>query len=77
MFWAKNPQPILPHIRAAYVSLFLDLKTLGITLDCDYNGDLVANFLVRLTLIDQIRDKQKQDSDLVKEVQKIMNGELR
>ena len=32
--------------------------------------------MVRSNLIDQIRDKQMQDSNLVKEVQKIMNGEL-
>ena len=26
----------LAHIRTAYMPLLLDLKTLGITLDCDY-----------------------------------------
>ena len=41
----------LAHIRTAYVPLLLYLKTLGITLECDYHG---ANFMVRLTLIDQI-----------------------
>ena len=46
------------HIRIAYVQLLLDLKTLGITLDYDYNRVLVANFIVRSTLIDQIKDKQ-------------------
>ena len=65
----------LAHIHTAYVPLLLDLKTLGITLDCDYNRALVVNFVVRLTLIDQIRDNQIQDSDLVKKVQKIMDGE--
>ena len=40
------------HIRTAYVPLLLDLKTLGINLDYDYHGALVANFIVRLTLID-------------------------
>ena len=65
------------HICTTYVPLLLDLKILGITLDCDYHGPLVANFMVRLTLIDQIRDKHMQASDLVKEIHKIMNGELR
>ena len=32
--------------------------------------------MVRPTLIDQIRVKQMQDGDLVKEVEKIMNREL-
>ena len=42
----------LAHIRTAYVSLLFDLKTLRINLDCDYNRALVANFVVRSTLID-------------------------
>ena len=43
---------ILAHIRTVYVPLLLDLKTLRLTLDCDYHGALVANFVVRLTMID-------------------------
>ena len=66
----------MAHIRTAYVPLLLDLKTLRITLNCYYNGALITNFVVSLTLIDQIRDKYMQDSDLVKEVQKIIDGEL-
>ena len=58
----------LAHICIAYVPLFLDLKTLGINLDCDYSGALMANFVVRPTLIDQIRGKQIWDNDLVKKV---------
>ena len=34
------------HIRIAYVPLLLDLKTIGISLDYDYNGALVASFVV-------------------------------
>ena len=51
-------------------------ENFGDNLDCDYNGDLVANFVVRSTLIDQIRDNHMKDNDLVKEVEKIMNDEL-
>ena len=47
----------LVHIRTAYVPLLLDLKTLGINLDCDYQRAVVANFVVRPTLIDQIKGK--------------------
>ena len=36
----------LAHIRIAYMPLLLDLKTMGIKLDCDYNGALVTNFMV-------------------------------
>ena len=66
----------LAHICIAYEPLLLDLKTLWINLDCDYHEALVANFMVRPILIDQIRGKQMQDNDLVREVQKIMNGEI-
>ena len=47
----------LAHICTVYVPLLLHLKTLGITLDYAYHGALVANFMVRSTLIEQIRDK--------------------
>ena len=33
----------LTHIRTTYVTLLLDLKTLGVSLDCDYNDALVAS----------------------------------
>ena len=48
----------LAHIRTAYVPLLLDMKTLGISLDYDDYGALVESFVVRLTLVDQIRGKQ-------------------
>ena len=67
----------LAHICTTYVPLLLDPKTLGVSLDCDYNSALVASFMVRPTLIDQIRGKYMQDNKLVKEVQKIMNGKIR
>ena len=48
----------LAHIRTTYVPLLLDMKTLGISLDYDGYGVLLASFVVRPTLIDQIRGKQ-------------------
>ena len=62
----------LAHIRIAYVSLLLDMKTMGISLDYDGFGVLIASFMVRLTLVDQIKGKQMQDDELVKEVNKII-----
>ena len=47
----------LAHIHTTYVPLLLDLKTLRVNLDCDYNGALVASFVMRPTLIDQIKGK--------------------
>ena len=54
---SRKSSTTLAHIRTACVPLLLDLKTLGITLDCDYNGALVVNLVMKLTLIDQIKDK--------------------
>ena len=45
-------------------------------MDYDYNGALVASFMVRPILVYQIRSKQMQDDELVKEVHKIMNGDI-
>ena len=72
----RKSSTTLAHIHIAYVPLLLDYKTLGITLPYDYHGALIANFMLRSTLIDQIKDKQMQNNDLVREVHKIMNGKL-
>ena len=48
----------LSHMRSAYVSLLLDMKTMGINLDYDGHGALVASFMVKPTLVDQIEGKQ-------------------
>ena len=74
---SQKSSETLAHIRTTYVPLLLDMKTLGISLDYDSYGALLASFVVRPTLIDQIRGKQMQDNDLVREVQKIMNEEIR
>ena len=50
----------LAHIRTAYVSLLLDMKTLGISLDYDGYGALLASFVVRPILVDQIRRRQSK-----------------
>ena len=48
---------MLTHIHTTYVPLLLDMKTMGISLDYDEYGALVANFVVRPTVVDKIRDK--------------------
>ena len=52
------------------------MKALRINLDYDDSGALLESFVVRPSLVDQIRGNQMQDEKLVKEVQKIMNGEV-
>ena len=39
---SRKSSATLAHIFTAHVPLLFDLKTLGITLDCDYNGALIV-----------------------------------
>ena len=73
---SRKSSATLAHICIIYVPLLLDMKTMGISLDYDGYGALVASFVVIPTLIDQIKEKQMQDDELAKEVHKIMNGEI-
>ena len=73
---SRKSSATLAYIRTAYVPLLTDMKALKINLDYDGHGALLANFVVRLSLVEQIRGNQMQDEKLVKEVQRIMNGEI-
>ena len=54
---SRKSSMTLAHIRTAYVPLLLDMKTLGISLDYDGYGALFASFVIKPTLVDQIKDK--------------------
>ena len=73
---SRKSSVTLAHIRTVYVPLLLDMKTLGIRLEYDGYVALLASFVLRPTLVDQIKGKQMQDEKLVKEVHKIMNYEI-
>ena len=73
---SRKSSTTLAYIRTAYVPLLVDMKALRINLDYDDSGASLANFVVRPSLVDQIRVSQMQNEKLVKEVQKIMNGEV-
>ena len=72
---SRKSSVTLAHIRTTYVPLLLDMKALRLNLDNDGYEALLASFVVRLLLIDQIRGKQMQDEELAKEVNKIMKDE--
>ena len=73
---SRKSSATLAHIRTTYVPLLLDMKALGLNLVYDGYGALLASFVVRPSLIDQIRGKQMQDEERAKEVNKIMKGEI-
>ena len=73
---SRKSSTILAHICTTYVPLLMNMRALGINLDYDGHGALLTKFVVRPSLVEQIRGKQMQDEKLVKEVQKIMNGKI-
>ena len=73
---SRKSSATLAHIRIAYVPLLMDIRALVINFDYDGHAALLANFVVRPSLVEQIRGKQMQDEKLVKKVQKIMNGKI-
>ena len=48
----------LAYIRIAYVPLLIDMKALRINLDYDGHGALLENFMVRPSLMEQIKGNQ-------------------
>ena len=64
----------LAYIRTTYVPILMEMRTLGLDLSYDGCGALLASFIVRPSLVDQIRGRQMQDEKLIIEIQKIMNG---
>ena len=53
---SQKSSMILAHICTAYIPLLFDMKTLGISLEYDDYRALLASFIVRSTLVDQIRE---------------------
>ena len=62
---SRKSSATLAHIRTTYVPLLMDMKILGLNLDYDGYGALLASFVVRPSLMAQIRRKQMQDQKLV------------
>ena len=54
---SRKSSATLAHIRTTYIPLLMDMKALGLNLDYDDYGALLASFMVRPSLVDQIREK--------------------
>ena len=54
---SRKSSVTLAHIHTTYVPLLLDMKALRLNLDYDGYGALLASFVVRPSLVDQIREK--------------------
>ena len=58
---SRRPDGSLSHIRSGYLTLLVDLRALGVILEAEDSGALLATFHVRPLLVDQIRAGQLQD----------------
>ena len=53
---SRKSSVTLAYISTAYVPLLIDMKALRIKLDYDGSGALLASFVVRPSLVDQISE---------------------
>ena len=72
---SRKSSAFLAYIRTTYVPILMEMRALGLDLSYDGYGALLASFVVRPYLVDQIKGRQMQDKKLVIEIQKIMNEE--
>ena len=55
---SQKSSATLAHIHTAYLPLLIDMKALRINLNYGGHGVLLANFVVRPSLVEQIKGKQ-------------------
>ncbi|EOY26510.1 DNA/RNA polymerases superfamily protein [Theobroma cacao] len=72
---SRKSSSSLATLRSSYFPMLLEMKSLGIQLNNGEDGTLLASFVVRPSLLNQIRELQKFDDWLKQEVQKLQDGE--
>ena len=63
---SRRPESSLSHMRLGYLPLLVDLRALGVILEVEDSGALLAAFHVRPLLVDQILVGQSQDPQMIK-----------
>ena len=71
---SRRPESSLSHMRSGYLPLLVDLRALGVILEVEDSGALLAMFHVRPLLVDQILAGQSQDPQIVKLKEEIEKG---
>ena len=71
---SRLPESSLSQMRSGYLPLLVDLRALGVILEVDDSGALLATFHVRPLLVDQILAGQSQDPQIVKLKEEIEKG---
>ena len=63
---SRRPESSLSHMRSGYLPLLVDLRALGVILEVEDSGALLATFHVRPLLVDPILIGQSQDPQMIK-----------
>ena len=71
---SRQPESSLSHMRSGYLPLLVDLRALGVILEVEDSGALLATFHVRPLLVDQILVGQSQDPQIIKLKEEIEKG---
>ena len=71
---SRRPESSLSHMRTGYLPLLVDLRALGVILEAEDSGALLATFHVRPLLMDQILAGQSQDPQIIKLKEEIEKG---
>ena len=71
---SRRPESSLSHMRSGYLPLLVDLRALGVILEVEDSGALLATFHVRPLLVDQILVGQSQDPQMIKLKEEIEKG---
>ena len=71
---SRRPESSLSHMRSGYLPLLVDLRALGVILEVEDSGALLAMFYVRPLLVDQILTGQSLDPQIIKLKEEIEKG---
>ena len=62
---SQKPEGSFAFLQTVYLPLLIELRSLGVQLQVVDTGTLLASFYVRPLLVDQIKEGQKQVSEMM------------
>ena len=63
---SRKPKGSYAYLQTVYLPLLIELRSLGVQLQVANTGTLLASFYVRPFLVDQIKERHKQVSEMMK-----------
>ena len=62
---SRKPEGSYAYLQTVYLPLLIDLRSLGVQLQVGDTGTLLASFYIHHFLMDQIKEGQKQVSEML------------